>query len=258
MLPSMLLIASALAEELETALNLCNHRRKIRVAGVPIWLGTRAGKTLYLLKLGVGPVHSAAVLERVLAGVKATRILLIGYAGALDPGLKIGELVVVDRASLLAEESWGVPLEGIGFGGAWPLADADAVYALALAAALPVHRGAALTFPCLIGSPEHKRVLFQRFHAAIVDMETASLARVASTFAIPLGCVRAVSDEADDDFIAFLSYEPGAGPLQRAEKTLAAGDWLRRYSQWRERSLAARQNLSRFMTHYLDQMTSNE
>jgi adenosylhomocysteine nucleosidase len=248
----MLLIAAALAEELETVLNLCARRRKIRCGGVPVWTGIRAGATVHLLKLGTGPARSAAALQRALADLRATSILVIGYAGALDPDLRQGELVVVERAHLLAEELRNVPLSEISLGSSWQLAGAEELFTLARGAGLTVSRGTALTSSSIIGVPEHKRVLFQRFGAAIVDMETAALARVASTLAIPLSCVRAVSDEADDDFLAALAYDPACGSLRRVAKMLAAGGWLHRYSQWRERSLAARESLSRFVTCYLD------
>jgi adenosylhomocysteine nucleosidase len=248
----MLLIATALAEELQTVLNLCSRRRKIRCGRVPVWTGVRAGATVHLLKLGAGPARSAATLERALTGLRATSVLVIGYAGALDPDLKQGELVVVERAHLLAEELQNVSVSEISLASSWQLAGADELFILAHGAGLAVRRGTALTSSSIIGVPEHKRVLFQRFGAAIVDMETAALARVASTLAIPLSCVRAVSDEADDDFLATLAYDPACGSLRRVAKMLAAGGWLRRYSQWRERSLAARQSLSRFLACYLD------
>jgi len=248
----MLLIATALAEELQTVLNLCSHRRKIRCGGVPVWVGVRAGVTLHVLKLGAGPARSAATLKRALTGLRVTSILIIGYAGALDPDLKQGELVVVERADLLAEEPQNVSVGEINLAGSWQLASADELFILAQGTGLAVRRGTALTSSSVIGVPEHKRVLFQRFGAAIVDMETAALARVASTFAIPLSCVRAVSDEADDDFLATLSYDPACSTLRRVAEILAAGRWLHRYSQWRERSLGARQSLCRFVTCYLD------
>jgi adenosylhomocysteine nucleosidase len=248
----MLLIATAMAEELETVLNLCSRKEKIRRAGVPVWIGTCAGKTLQLLKLGVGPKQAAARLEEALAVLEATRILVVGYAGALDPGLKQGELVVIDKAHLFAEESWGGPLEALELGRPWPLSDVEEMLAIARAAELPAHRGAVITSPCIMGAPEHKRVLFRKFGSPIVDMETAALARVAAQASLPLGCVRAVSDEAEDDYLAALSYDPGTGALQRAAKAAASGGWLRRYGQWRERSQAARRNLSLFLTHYLD------
>jgi adenosylhomocysteine nucleosidase len=255
MLAFMLLIATALAEELQTALNLCSHRKKIRLGGVPIWTGVRAGATLHLLKLGIGPARSAVTLERALANLKATSILIIGYAGALDPELKLGELVVVERAHLLAEEPRNIPLGEINLDSSWELAGAERLFTLARGAGLAVRRSTVLTSPSVIGVPEQKRFLFQRFGTAIVDMETAALARVASTSAVPLSCVRAVSDEADDDFLAMLAYEPARGSLRTVAKMLAAGGWLHRYNQWRERSLAARQSLSQFLTCYLDRKT---
>jgi adenosylhomocysteine nucleosidase len=248
----MLLVAAALAEELNTALNLCASRRKVRCAGVPAWTGTRAGKTLHFLKLGAGPARSAGVLERALAVLKATRILVIGYAGALDPGLKQGDLVVVERADLLSEDTWGDPLSEMRLGDGWELTGAEDIFLRARAAGLPVHLGTALTSPCIMGAPEHKDVLFRKFHAAIVDMETASLARVAAAASVPLSCVRSISDEARDDFLACLSYDPEANPLQRAAKVVGARRWLSRYSQWRDRSRVARQSLARLLSFFLD------
>jgi adenosylhomocysteine nucleosidase len=253
MLPSMLLIATALTEELEIVLNLCSRRRKVRGLGISVWEGVRGEKSLHVLKLGAGPARAASALERALAGIKAAHILNIGYAGALDPDLKQGELVAVDEAALLSEKTWGAPLGELELGECWPLASSKELCSMAHAAGLPIRRGSALTSFCIIGAPSHKRLLFQKFHAAIVDMETAALARVAHSAAVPMSCVRAVTDEADDDFLATLTYAPADGSFRRAAKTLAAGGWLRRYSQWRERSLAARKSLSRFLACYLNQ-----
>ena len=251
---SMLLIAAALTEELEIVLNLCSRKRKIRGLGISVWEGVRGQKSLHVLKLGAGPARAAAALERALAAVQATHILNIGYAGALDPDLKQGELVAVDQAILLSERTWGGPLDELELGESWPLASSSELCSVAQTAGLPIRRGNALTSFCIIGAPPHKQLLFQKFRAAIVDMETAALARVAHSAAVPMSCVRAITDEADDDFLATLTYAPADGSLRRAAKTLASGGWLRRYSQWRERSLAARQSLSRFLACYLDQV----
>jgi len=252
MLPSMLLIAAALAEELDTALNLCSRRRKVPGAGVPLWTGTRGKNLLHFLKLGVGPARSADVLQRALNSLKPKSILVLGYAGALDPALTQGELVVLEHAGLLPEEFWDDPAGEISPGPRWPLAPSEELCAAAKAAGLPVRRGTSLTSSHIVGAPEVKQILFGRFHAAVVDMETAALAPVAAAAAVPLRCVRAVGDEASDDFLAFLSYNPASGPWQRAVQGLAAGRWLRRYSQWRDRSEAARRSLHRFMVWYLD------
>lgn len=248
----MLLIATALSEELATVLNLFGSKSKGRIAGVPVWTGTRGGQTFSALKLGAGPLRSAAVLERVLPVLKASSILVTGYAGALDPGLKQGELVIVEHADSLAEESWDAALTDVKLRAGWPLAGVEELFRAARATGLPARRGTVITSPCIIGVPEQKSILFQKFNAAIVDMETAALAQVASSFHTPLGCARAISDEAEDDFLAAFTYDPHAGTMRRAARLIAAGRLLNRYSQWRERSLAARRALARFLSCYLD------
>lgn len=252
MLPSMLLIAAALAEELETALNLCGGRHRIRCAGVSLWTGTRAGETIHLLKTGTGPVRSAEALQRALDALDVTRVLAVGYGGALDPALKYGDLVVVDRAHSVSAESWGSPLEKIRLGASWTLADAEGLTEKALAAGLPARCGSALTVPSILGDPMHKEFMFRRFQTAVVDMETAAVAGVAAASGVPLSCVRAITDEANDDFLAPFSYQPGAGLVRRAARTMAAGNWIRRYGEWRERSLAARKNLQKFLQSFPD------
>jgi adenosylhomocysteine nucleosidase len=252
MLSGMLLIVAALAEELATGLNLCGRREKRRPAGIPVWTGIHRGRTLRFVKLGMGPGRSAATLECVLGALETSVILSFGYAGALDPGLKVGELVVGERADLLSQASRDASLDSLGLVGSWPLAAPDELFRLAQASGLPAHRGGVLTSPWVMGAPEHKRILFARFHDRIVDMETAALARVAAAASIPLQCVRAVSDSADDDSLSFLSYDPAAGPFQRAARGIAAGSWLKRYGHWREGSAAARRSLGRFLTCYLD------
>lgn len=248
----MLLIATALAEELETALNLCSRVTKTRIAGIPVWTGVSGKTEIHMVKLGMGPRRSASTLGRAIAALNPERALIAGYAGALDPGLKIGDLIAVKEARLFLEETWGAPLGELGFGAPQLLAGTDQLVATGRSAGVEMHSGTALTMPCVVGAPEHKRMLFERFRAAIVDMETAALAAVADRAGVPLHCVRAISDEADDDFLASFSYHPGLHPLQRAAKTVAAGRWLRRYSDWRERSRSARHNLTRFLASYLE------
>src|SRR6185437_10977760 len=45
-----------------------------------------------------------------------------------------------------------------------------------------------------IAQPEEKRVLAERFHAVLVDMEAAAVGRVALDKGIPFYCLKAISD----------------------------------------------------------------
>jgi len=251
----MLLIVAALAEELQVALDLCPNRTKITCAGRKVWTGERNGNQIWLLKSGTGPRRSAASVEQVLAKLSPSLILGIGYGGSLDPGLDIGDLVLIRRASLLGSpQSPRVPLADLVPTGSWELSEPPDIMAQAKAAGLTLARGDILTSPWIMGDPVQKLALHRRFQAALVDMETAAVAGAAASRGVRYVCVRAVSDRADDTFLAPFSYDPSASTAGRALRALGVGNWIHLYREWRKRAAVARRNLRRFLVLYLDEL----
>jgi nucleoside phosphorylase len=110
--------------------------------------------------------------------------------------------------------------------------------------------GNVLTSPHVLGSPAHKHILWKKFRASIVDMETAALARIAASKSIPFSCVRAVSDEAQDSFLEPFSYDPSKPIAARAKRLLDTG-MIQTYREWKNHSSVAKERLSRFLGHYL-------
>jgi nucleoside phosphorylase len=120
----------------------------------------------------------------------------------------------------------------------------------AVSAGLNACTGDTLTSSYVLGNPDHKRLLHEKFHAAVVDMETAALARVAQSEAIPLSCIRAVSDEAEDTFLVPFSYDPSAGIPARARQLIRTG-MVETYREWKIHSSTAGESLSRFLSRHL-------
>jgi adenosylhomocysteine/aminodeoxyfutalosine nucleosidase len=256
MLAAMLLIAAALMEELETALGLCTDRTRVSFAGAHLWQAVSNGALIRFLKTGVGPQRSATVLERVLRFFRPTSILVVGYAGALSPHLKLGDLVVIRRAALLGGKGTvKTDLDEVDLSESWDLDETPFLLKTAESAGIPAHPCDGLTSSHIIGEPVQKSFLHGRFGASVIDMETAALARLAASSGIPLGCVRAVSDVADDTFLAPFSYDPDCTPVRRAARVLAAGNWIRRYGEWRDRASVARDNLRRFLVCCLSRLS---
>jgi nucleoside phosphorylase len=248
----MLLIAAALAEELEVALNLCTRRTRVACGGARLWSAAHQDVTIHFLKTGVGPRRSGNALEIALRSLRLANILVIGYAGALSREMKLGDLAILRRAALFGGTGERVtPFEKTKLSETWDLAESSSLLAIARAAGTPAYPCDGLTSAHIIGDPSQKRFLHERFGVSVVDMETAALARVAASAGIPLGCVRAVSDEADDAFLAPFTYDPSSTPLRRAARVLSAGNWIRRYGAWRDRAAIARESLRRFLTAYL-------
>jgi hopanoid-associated phosphorylase len=115
-------------------------------------------------------------LSRGVAGV-----ISFGLCGALDPTLKVGDVVVGES---VADADDGFP--------------ADAAWAQRIVAALPGARlGSFARSEQVVGSLEEKAELRRRTGAAAVDLESYVVARLARWFGAPFAILRAVSDTAD-------------------------------------------------------------
>jgi adenosylhomocysteine nucleosidase len=247
----MLLIAAALQEELKVALSQCRDPKRIRRRGVDFWQATRNSRTIHFLKTGVGPKRSAACLERALDVLEVARILVLGYAGALDPQIKLGSLVVVEKALFCSIDKANPAVDHMRLDRAFILAPGDALVQTAESMHLPVFLGNTLTSSHVWGKPEHKRILMEKFQASIVDMETAALARISEERSIPLHCVRVVSDEAGDTFLEPFSYNPSAGIPKRAGQLIRKGNPVKTFRAWKRNASIARVSLERFLAGYL-------
>jgi adenosylhomocysteine nucleosidase len=244
----MLLIAAALKEELKSGMELCRDLQKSR--GVDLWQGIRGKESIGFLKTGVGPKRAAASLGEALKAIEPARILVIGYAGAIDPDLRLGELVAVSNALAFSLDKDNPDWEQIQLDDAFELDDCEALADCAKLAGIGVRIGDTLTSSYVLGDPVHKRRLHERFHASIVDMETAALAGIASPKAIPVSCIRAVSDEASDTFLAPFSYDPATNISARTKKLFSTG-MAQTYREWKDHAAIARESLRRFLSCYL-------
>jgi nucleoside phosphorylase len=247
----MLLIAAALQEELNIALSLCEDPQKIRLGGVEFWRAGRNGRTIQFLKTGVGPRRSAACLKEALRTLEVSDMLVLGYAGALDPELRLGTLVVVGKALACRIDKDRPDVENMILEKTFALAPGDSLIRTSESLHLPVRRGDTLTSSHVWGNPEHKKILLRKFRTCIVDMETAALADVSENANIPLRCIRVVSDEAGDSFLEPFSYDPAAGIPKRAGRLLRKGNPVKVFRSWRSKASAARDSLSRFCSGFL-------
>jgi nucleoside phosphorylase len=253
----MLMIAAALEEELETAKDLCTQVEKIPAEKTKLWKGLLQGEPVLFLRAGVGPKRSAERLSEALQIVQPSKILLVGYGGALDPALGLGCIVGVEKASELRLNDSLPGWEHCEIAGEYGLAPCKSVIGIAEAAGLNACLANTLTSPHVLGNPVHKHMLNARFGAGVVDMETASLARVAASNGIALNCLRVISDEAADTFLAPFSYDPSAGIPARAKQLLGTG-MVETYREWKTHSSIAKDCLSRFLAKQLSITSSLE
>lgn len=196
-------IIGAMAEEIELLHEHVDVASSFTKAGITYCEGMFHGKSVIFCKSGVGKVN-AAVCTQLLLDAGANVVLFTGVAGALDPRLNIGDIVV--STSCIQHDMDCTPL---GFAkGEIPFhanSEFKADKALIELAADACNRlfpgrslkGKVLSGDQFIASRETVDSLHQSLHGACAEMEGAAVAQVCEMNQVPFVVIRSMSDKAD-------------------------------------------------------------
>ena len=148
----------------------------------------------------------AGRLARQLVDQGVAALLSFGIAGALDPALSCGNLVVPDEILLDEVDDPGL----FKCDPAW----SEALHAALAEAILPCRRGLLVGSHRLCRNAEDKQVRYEITGAVAVDMESGAVARVAAQSRLPFLAVRAVADTAQDSLpaLAETAVKPDGTP----------------------------------------------
>ena len=135
---------------------------------------------------GQGPQKASDAAKRLVAK-KCDLLISWGVAGALDPALKNGDLIVSNHS--ISEKGQEIRSRK----------NTAKYYIDRLENVVPVTSGKIVTVREVATSAKKKKSLFQRYKADIVDMESHSIAEVAEESGTDFLFVRAVTDEASHD-----------------------------------------------------------
>ena len=174
--------ALALAQELLEQPLMFNHNR-----GLWGYTGTAAdGEPLTIQSTGMGGPSAAIVLEELIA-LGARRAVRVGTAGAVDPRLRLGELVLASEAITADGTSRAL--------GAGERVPADAALLAALQAARPdVRCGAVVSSDLFYEVGEPRFETWREAGALAVEMEAAALFTVGRLRDMQVACALAITD----------------------------------------------------------------
>ena len=173
------------------------------LSGVRQALKGRESWPVDLRVIGVGKRQAQAGVGKILDArhwSPGDGLLLLGFAGGLDPSLKVGDLLV--------------PISYYQESGALLLADTEMWQHARLAAAestITVVQGNTLTVDQVIGAPADKKELYRQHQVSSVNMEDYWVAEVAAEARVPFLSVRAVLDPVYQelpDFVLGLAGKP--------------------------------------------------
>jgi nucleoside phosphorylase len=184
-----LLIVAAMRDEVAGLLGRLGRTR----GGAERWghchvhFGRLAGTDVAVAWTGEGAELAARGLAAVLGNVPITRVLGLGVAGGLSPGLEPGDLIVGSRVQQ----------------GSQPAAAGDEKWADRALALGGVLSGTVLTTRRVLCTAAEKAAAWTGMLGstanAVVDLETAVWARVAAEHGVPFLAARAVCDTARED-----------------------------------------------------------
>jgi adenosylhomocysteine nucleosidase len=117
---------------------------------------------------GMGASRVTLAVQAAMAVRPVTALLSVGLAGACDPSLRVGEIV---RAGVVVDTQSGERFRG-----------SESAQILVSAAA--------------IASVAEKQRLYASYGASAVDMEAATVARIARAHELPFQAIKVISDDA--------------------------------------------------------------
>ena len=152
----------------------------------------------------IGKVYSALTAATMLEHFGCEMLLFTGVAGAVDPSLKIGDLIA---ATQLCQHDLDITAFGHPHGyvpeGKLYIEPSRELLAIAKEVAdekgIELKGGIIATGDQFIADPERKEWIARTFDAAAIEMEGASVAVVCDAMEVPFFVLRAISDAADMD-----------------------------------------------------------
>ncbi|MEA2029343.1 MAG: 5'-methylthioadenosine/adenosylhomocysteine nucleosidase [Campylobacterota bacterium] len=206
-------IMGAMPEEIEPLLAQVENIKENRYANNIYYEASYQGKELVIAYSKIGKVFSSLTAITLVEKFGCDKLLFSGVAGAINPSLAIGDLVVANKLCQhdLDIAAFGHPYGYVPEGAVFIESDTkllEIAKSVANKLDITLHEGTIATGDQFVANPERKEWIKKTFNADALEMEGASVAVVCDALDVPFFILRAISDSADDnadmDFDAFL------------------------------------------------------
>jgi len=231
-------IIGAMDEELVPIRAIIRNLEKVEKGNPVFWEGEAFEHEIFLTRCDPGKVNAVIATQQMIDHFSVDAIFNMGSAGALDPQLEVGDMVV---ASEFIQHDFDVTGWGLKPGEmlfdivmsnsdgrmqfrsqqifhAHPRLTQLAVEIAQTAALTPlgghspkIYNGRILSGDQFIGKLEKARELWETHRGLCTDMEASAIAHACEVNQVPFLCIRAISDKADHSaVISFTDFLAGA------------------------------------------------
>jgi adenosylhomocysteine nucleosidase len=202
-------IFGAVKEEIAGIKQTMNISDHMRLGKTSAWTGKWGKQNIVLVRSGVGRQRAEDATLQVIDRFQPSTLISIGYAGAVQPDLNVGDLVIAD--TIIEEKKKGKYSPDSG----WLNRAKDVPYPEGFKAVV----GGLLTVDNVIHDSLSKQKIGENYSVQAVEMETSAIAKVAEEKDIPLLSLRVISDRLDQELLDSSSFLGSDGEIS----TLKAG-----------------------------------
>lgn len=195
-------IIVAMEEELEAVLNIMNNIEQKEIYGINVQIGKIEQKEVVVVKSGVGKVNAARVTQILIDKLNVKSIINIGSAGALNPFLNIGDIIIGEK---LIQHDFDITafdhdkgyITGVGD---YIYSNIELIEKFKKVANnlkeknYKIKTGIIATGDIFCTDFEMKNKIYSKFDADCVEMEGAAIAQVCYLDKIPFIVIRSISD----------------------------------------------------------------
>ncbi len=233
-------IVHATAMEVDPFLGCCDRLRKY-TGGKFVFRGGLFGDIrVAFAQSGMGPGLAKKATQALIDGHSPPWIISAGFSGALQPAMKIGDIVVAN--SIVDTEGTELAID----------------LKMAADPAKGLYVGRLLTVDRIIRTVEEKRALAERCGALAVDMESLAVAQVCRQAKVRFLAVRVISDDLSADLPAEISSVVGSSGTVRLGAAVGAifkrPGSVKDLWRLREQAMDAAERLSKFLEGVVEQL----
>jgi len=196
-------IISAVEEEVWPVIDNLAQKKEWKQNNLIFYEGRLADHKVIVMPAGVGKVRAAASVQYLFDHYPVEKVIFCGVAGAVNPKLGQGDIVVSQR---VLQHDFDAGGKGILEEMKTPCFEADPdLVALAVKSVQTMGNesrlkvGTILTGDQTISSADKKKWLWETFQGDCVEMEGAAVGMVCSWNRVPFVIIRAITDLADDN-----------------------------------------------------------
>jgi len=197
-------IMGAMVEEIEPLLEYFKEYKTVKFAKNRYYLTQYKGHNIIITYSKIGKVFATLTAATMIEKFDAEILLFSGVAGAINPDLKIGDLIIGDELCQhdLDITAFGHPHGYVPEGQVCIKSDESlkkTAFEVAKEMNIPLKNGIIATGDQFIANEKTKEWIKGTFKADALEMEGAAVAVVCDALDIPFFILRAISDAADMD-----------------------------------------------------------